>query len=62
MNTTRLIRPAALACALIVILPAALAFGDPEHESESKIVIVQDDGHEVIIDMVAVNEIVNEAM
>jgi hypothetical protein len=62
MNTTRLIRPVALACALIVILPAALTFGDPEPRSESTIVIVQDDGHEVVIDMVAVNEIVSEAM
>jgi len=62
MNTKRVIRPAALACALIVILPASFAFGDPEPESESCIVIVQDGGREVTIDMEAINVMVEEAM
>jgi hypothetical protein len=56
------VRTALWACALIIALPAALTAGEPDTEDASRIVVVQDDGREITIDMVAVNEIVNEAM
>jgi hypothetical protein len=66
MMTIKNLRPALLACAVLISLPAALAAGEPENDketsSDSRIVIVHDDGDEIVIDMAAVNEIVHEAM
>jgi len=58
----RNIRPALTACAIVLALPAAGFAGEPEETRESRIVVVQDDGREITIDMEAVNEIVAEAM
>lgn len=62
MQIRSTISTALCAGALIIALPAALIASPPDAEDESRIVVVQDDGREITIDMVAVNEIVNGAM
>ena len=62
MSNLKHLRPVLLACAVIIALPALAAADEPEDKKESRIVVVHDNDHEIVIDMEAVNEIVAEAM
>lgn len=62
MTNMKNIRPALMACALVIALPALAAADEPAAKKESRIVVVHDDDHEIVIDMEAINLIVAEAM
>ena len=62
MSNLKHLRPVLLACAVIIALPALAAADEPEDKKESRIVVVHDNDHEIVIDMEAVNDIVAEAM
>jgi hypothetical protein len=62
MRKSNPLRPALVACVLVIALPATLLAAEPADQDGPRVVVVQDDGRSITIDMEAVNEIVAEAM